>query len=282
MSHQGWCTYFKKANIVITINILSDNALVVKAGNSRIGLIQLKAFVRFILLKDSKHWVGYGSFSDPSHFHEDEIHSPDGLLGLRVIRQTELIVGGKKRLISAIFPYEFDTAGRAFRSRNGGDSLRVRVEVEPYQPRSEQSSTRGMMGFSWTTETDKDGRLKAIHNTPLVSDALLRASNQSRPHGAMRFAGVTPCGFANHCNTCHHATKRNFISETVRQQPLSEFEGPRHLFRYLKDAKVPESAIRDVEIALQKPNATFPVAPFISALEERWGKIDKTRLKEKR
>jgi hypothetical protein len=221
------------------------------------------------LLTDPKTTTMYATFTREPFLPlnaETFNFSFDGLLGFRVLRQLEVpMPDGSQRLISALSTYRYDRQHRKFLHRIGPDSIRLRVEIAPWH-RSDVHGAVGIVGFSWATYAAANelevGQVKAI---PYVN-----------ADSSFRYKDVTACGFADHCNLCHHDERRNVFDKMLAENRSAEkMPGYRSFLSYLEgDVGVAGGELELIKSLLGKPRETFAAPDLQSAVKARLSSLE--------
>jgi hypothetical protein len=215
------------------------------------------------ILTDSKTKIFYGSFTKEPRipFRDDDFSfslSHDGLIGFRVIRQLEVQTQDGPRLLSSIMTYRY--ANHQFVLRSGADVIRIRIELEPFRP-----GGIGIAGFSWFVEVGNTNHVVSVKGVPY-----LNASNK------FKYDNVTPCGFPDHCNLCHHYDVRNNFSPAYINQPYERMKGFRDLLQDLREnGSASATDLAELEHQLNNPWDTFREPDLIDALLRRWSEIQR-------
>ena len=237
------------------------------------------------VLTDPNTKTFYAGFDSPEGaVHETgRVQSPDGLLGLRVIKQ--LTLPGDK-LLSSIQSRRYDKRHKRLVLVDGPDVLRIRIQIAPFKPRTgetgdqdgEGALPRGMLGFSWILTANDSGQIERAHAEAYMTEkhppqdrSQLSTHEQ---HGMLfRFPRVTICGLMDHCVACHgHQNKRNLFSDDYIGRPVEESLGYRRFVDYLKeDPEISPSERADLETALKNPKTTFESSDLIQALRAQYG-----------
>lgn len=237
-------------------------------SNDSIRYIEPAAILAFLqLLRSDDATLFAGSFNPhPKPRPNDDDYHPnsfDGLAGLRIARQS--IQGLLKSSLQI-----YDLFKGRIVPHLGHDSLRLRMQIGEFdQKRS------NVVGFSWSTRRNKNGEIE-IYSDPYVTSDPKKATHQAT-HALMKFADVTPCGFAEHCNNCHHRDRLNLFSDEERNTPPIQSEA---FADFLEEAKnqgqVSEKQVDELLNSRQAPTEMFSNTALEKALIARWYQLQRS------